>query len=200
MKKISLLFCALALFAAAASAQELSQADRDNGVQYLEQTRDAVVASVSGLSDAQLHFKSAPDRWSVAECLEHIALAEDFLFGNVTGNVMTAGPGAADRDFAKADAAVLAMIPDRSHKAQAPPQLVPTGRWTPDETLKHFLASREKTIDFMKTAPGLRAHVVDSPIGQPLDAYEWLLFIAAHSKRHTEQIDEVKTDPNFPKS
>jgi hypothetical protein len=200
MKKISLLFCALTLFAAAASAQELSQADRDSGVQYLQQTRDAVVASVSGLSDAQLHFKSAPDRWSVAECLEHIALAEDFLFGNVTGNVMKAGPGAADRDFAKADAAVLAMIPDRSHKAQAPPQLVPTGRWTPDETLKHFLASREKTIEFMKTAPGLRAHVVDSPIGQPLDAYEWLLFIAAHSKRHTEQIDEVKADPNFPKS
>jgi hypothetical protein len=200
MKKISLLFCALTLFAAAASAQELSQADRDKGVQYLEQTRDAVVASVSGLSDAQLHFKSAPDRWSVAECLEHIALAEDFLFGNVTGNVMKAGPGSADRDFAKADAAVLAMIPDRSHKAQAPPQLVPTGRWTPDETLKHFLASREKTIEFMKTAPGLRAHVVDSPIGQPLDAYEWLLFIAAHSKRHTEQIDEVKADPNFPKS
>jgi hypothetical protein len=199
MKKISLLFCALTLFAAAASAQELSQADRDSGVRYLEQTRDAVVASVSGLSDAQLHFKSAPDRWSVAECLEHIALAEDFLFGNVTGNVMKAGPGAADRDFAKTDAAVLAMIPDRSHKAQAPPQLVPTGRWTPDETLKHFLASREKTIEFMKTAPGLRAHVVDSPIGQPLDAYEWLLFIAAHSKRHTEQIDEVKADPNFPK-
>lgn len=200
MKKISLLFCALTLFAATASAQELSQADRDKGVQYLEQTRDAVVASVSGLSDAQMHFKSAPDRWSVAECLEHIALAEDFLFGNVTGNVMKAGPGAADRDFAKADAAVLAMIPDRSHKAQAPPQLVPTGRWTPDDTLKHFLASREKTIEFMKTAPGLRAHVADSPIGQPLDAYEWLLFIAAHSKRHTEQIDEVKADPNFPKS
>ncbi len=113
---------------------------------------------------------------------------------------MKAGPGAADRDFAKADAAVLARIPDRSHKAQAPPQLVPTGRWTPDETLKHFLASREKTIEFMKTTPGLRAHVADSPIGQPLDAYEWLLFIAAHSKRHTEQIDEVKADANFPKS
>jgi DinB superfamily len=147
-----------------------------------------------------MHFKSAPDRWSVAECLEHIALAEDFIFMNVSQNIMKAGPGAADRDVAKTDAAVLAMIPDRSHKATAPPQLVPTGRWTPDETLKHFLASREKTIEFMQSIPDLRAHVADSPIGQPLDAYEWLLFIGAHSKRHTEQIDEVKADPNFPKS
>ena len=37
------------------------------------------------------------------------------------------------------------------------------------------------------------------PLGQPLDAYEWLLFVAAHSERHTKQILEVKADPNFPK-
>ena len=200
MKKLSLLLFALALACLPAAAQELSQADRDKGVQYLEQTRDGVVAAVSGLSDAQMHFKPGPDRWSVAECLEHIALSEDYLLGYVSGPIMKNGPGAADRDPAKIDAAVLAMIPDRSHKAQAPAALVPTGRWATDETLKHFLASREKTIDFLKATPNLRAHVADSPIGQPLDAYEWLLFISAHSKRHTEQIDEVKADPNFPKS
>jgi hypothetical protein len=199
MKKIFLLLSALALTGLAAPAQQLSQADRDKGVQYLQETRDGVVAAVSGLSDAQMHFKAGPDRWSVAECLEHIALAEDFLFMNVEQNVMKAGPGAPDRPYAKIDAGVLAMIPDRSHKAQAPPELVPTGRWTPDEALKHFLASREKTIEFMKNTPDLRAHVTDSPMGQPLDAYEWLLFIGAHSKRHTEQIDEVKADPKFPK-
>jgi hypothetical protein len=199
LKKLSLLLCALALISVAAPAQELSKADREKGVQYLEETRDGVVAAVSGLSDAQWHFKAGPDRWSIAECLEHIALAEDYIFMNVEQNVMKAGPGAPDRDFAKADAMVLAMIPDRSHKAQAPGPLVPTGRWTPDQTLKHFLASREKTIEFMKTEPGLRMHVADSPLGQPLDAYEWLLLIGAHSKRHTEQIDEVKASANYPK-
>ena len=35
-------------------------------------------------------------------------------------------------------------------------------------------------------------------LGQPLDAYQWLLFISAHSERHTKQILEVKADPNFP--
>ncbi len=198
MKTISLLLCALIFTCVSAPAQELSPADRDKGVMYLEETRDGVVAAVSGLSDAQMHFKPAPDRWSVAECLEHIALAEDFLMMNVSQNVMKAAPGEPDRDLAKIDANVLAMIPDRSHKRQAPPQLVPTGRWTPDQTLKHFLASREKTIEYMKTTPDLRAHVADSPMGQ-IDAYEWLLLIGAHSKRHTEQIDEVKADPNFPK-
>jgi uncharacterized damage-inducible protein DinB len=199
MKKIPMLLCALFLLGVTAPTQELSKADREKGVKYLEETRDGVVAAVSGLSDAQWHFKAGPDRWSIAECLEHIALSEDLLYLNVTQNVMKAGPGAPDRDFAKTDAMVLAMIPDRSHKAQAPPQLVPTGRWTPEETLKHFLASREKTIEFMKTEPGLRMHVLNSPQGIPLDAYEWLLYIGAHSKRHTEQIEEVKADLNYPK-
>ena len=101
---------------------------------------------------------------------------------------------------AKADAAVLAMVPDRSHKAQAPGPLVPSGRWTPADTLARFEKSRAHTIEFLQSTPDLRQHVIDSPLGQPLDAYEWLLFIGAHSARHTKQIEEVKADPNFPKA
>ena len=113
---------------------------------------------------------------------------------------MKAPAGAPDRDTAKIDALILAALPDRSNKRQAPPQFVPTGRWTEEETLDHFLKSRAKTIQFLESTPDLRAHVVDSPLGQPMDAYEWLLFMAGHSERHTKQILEVKADPNFPKN
>ena len=200
MKRLSVLSSALLLLGAAAFGQGLTQADRERGVTYLEQTRDGVVESVKGLSEAQMKFKAAPERWSVAETLEHIAKAEDFIFQNVTDQVMKAPAGPAGRDTAKIDAMVLAMIPDRSHKAQAPPPLVPTSSWTPAESLDHFLKSRAKTIAFLESTPDLREHAADSPLGQPLDAYEWLLFIAAHSERHTKQILEVKADPAFPKS
>jgi hypothetical protein len=200
MKRLSLVSCVLVMLAGIVTAQTLPQSDRDKGARYLEETRDGVVSAVKGLSDAQMKFKPAPDRWSVAETLEHIALAEDMLFQMVTGKVMKAGPGAPGRDTAKIDAMVLAMVPDRSHKAQAPPPIVPTGRWTTAETMDHFLHSRGTTIAFLQSTPDLRQHVADSPLGQPLDAYEWLLFIAAHSERHTKQILEVKYDPNFPKN
>ena len=201
MKKVFLPCLTLLLLAAAVFGQTLTQADRDRGLQSLEQTRDGVVAAVKGLSDAQMKFKPAPDRWSVAETLEHITLAEDFLFQNITNNIMKAPAGAADRDTAKIDAFVLSAIPDRSHKAQAPEPLRPTGRWTPAETLDHFVQSRAKTIAFLQSTPDLRAHVVNGPpLNQPLDAYDWLLFISAHSERHTKQILEVKADPNFPKN
>ena len=198
MKKVASLFAVMLFTSALALGQTLTQADREKADQYLQQTRDGVVAAVKGLSDAQMKFKPGPDRWSVAEVLEHIALVEDGLFLNVTAKVMKAPAGAADRDAAKTDAMVLAMIPDRSHKAQAPPQFVPTGRWTPAETLDHFLKSRARTIEFLDSTPDLRAHVSDSPLG-PLDGYEWVLFMAAHSERHTKQILEVKADPSFPK-
>lgn len=199
MKKASLLIGTLLLLGIAVFGQGLTPADKERGTKLLQQTRDAIVSETKGLSEAQIKFKPAPDRWSVAETLEHIALAEDFLFQNVTDKVMKSPAGPADRDTAKADAMVLAMIPDRSHKAQAPPPLVPTGRWTPTETLDHFLKSRAQTIAFMESTPDLRQHVTESPLGQPLDAYEWLLFVGAHSERHTKQILEVKADPNFPK-
>lgn len=200
MKKASLLFCTLLFLGSVAFGQALKQADRERGLKYLQQTRDGVVAATKGLSEAQMKFKPAPDRWSVAETLEHIVLVEDFLLQNTEERTMKAPAGAADRDTAKIDAMVLAMIPDRSHKAQAPPPAVPTGRWTPADTLDHFLKSRAKTIEFLQSTPDLREHVADSPLGQPLDAYEWLLYIGAHSERHTKQILEVKADPNFPKN
>jgi hypothetical protein len=120
------------------------------------------------------------------------------IFNNVTTNVMKSGAGPASRDLAKADSMVLAMVPDRNNKRQAPPPLVPTDRWTPAEAIDHIQRNRTKTIAFMAGTPALRAHVADSPLGS-LDAYEWLLFTAAHSVRHTNQILELKADPKFSK-
>jgi DinB superfamily len=120
---------------------------------------------------------------------------------NITNGIMKALAGSADCDFAKIDSMVLAAVPDRSQKRQAPGPLVPTGRWTPADTLDHFQKSRAKTIAFLDSTPDLRQHFsADNPFQQPMDAYQWLLFIAAHSERHTKQILEVKSDPNFPKN
>jgi hypothetical protein len=197
MKRISRISMALLALAAAAIAQ--TAADRTKAVDYLQKTRDGVADAVKGLSEAQLKYKPAPERWSCAETLEHIAKAEDLIFTSVTDQIMKAPAGAPGRDTAKIDGMVLMLIPDRSHKAEAPAPLVPTKAWEPAETLQHFLQSRAKTIAYVENTQGLRDHVADSPLGQPLDAYEWLLFIGAHSERHTKQILEVKADPGFPK-
>src|SRR6202795_3055965 len=91
MKRVSK--CTLVLLwavcsAVAAKAQGVSQADKDHALQYLESTKKGVLDATKGLSDAQWNFKSAPDRWSVAQVMEHLAAAEDMIRGLVQEQVM----------------------------------------------------------------------------------------------------------------
>jgi len=50
MKRASHLLCVLLLFTTA-FAQQLTQADRDKGVAYLQQTEDGVAKAIKGLSE-----------------------------------------------------------------------------------------------------------------------------------------------------
>jgi hypothetical protein len=182
-----------------AEAQTLSQADRDRAVQYLETTRKNIVDATRGLSDAQWNFKPSPFRWSVAQVMEHIAASEDLLRQIAEDQIKKAPPGP-DRDLKKTDDKVLEVIPDRSRKFQAPEQLRPRNQFgSPEAALKHFLESRAKTVELLNSTPDLRAHVVESGLLGKIDAYERILFIGAHSERHTKQLLEVKADPKFPK-
>lgn len=200
MKKLLLTLSLFALCLAGLRAQAASTADLEKAAAYLEKTRAGVLAATKGLSEAQWKFKAAPERWSVAETLEHIASTEDMLMGLVKDQVMKAPPRPAGEDVKAIDDFVLTVIPDRTQKAKAPEPLVPNNRYgSPDDARKHFEASRAATVAFLKATPGLRDHAIDSPLGKKLDGYQWLLFIAAHSERHTKQIEEVKADAGFPK-
>jgi DinB family protein len=184
----------------AIAAHAQTPADKERAIKYLESTRQAVLDATAGLSEAQWNFKSAPDRWSVAEVTEHIAAAEDLLRGMIEDKVMKT-PAQPEGPNSKAiDDAVLSLAPDRSHKLQAPEPLKPTNRFgSPEGSIKHFTESRQQTIDFLNQHDDLRAHAMEGPMGSKLDGYQWVLLIAGHSERHTKQINEVKADPNFPK-
>jgi hypothetical protein len=164
-------------------------------------TKKNVLEATKGLSEAQWNFKPAPDRWSVAQVMEHIAASEDFIRDSLLKEKVMASPsGPPGREVNKTDEEVVAIVPDRTRKAQAPEPLVPNNRFgSPDGSVKHFVESRTTTEQFLKTTTGLRDHVMDGPVSK-MDGYEFVLFIAAHCERHTKQIYEVKADPNFPKN
>ena len=191
----------LILVPAMPSGEAISKQDRDAVVKYLTTTRDQVIAETEKLSDAQWNFKPGPDRWSVGEVVEHLALAENFL-GDTRQKIM-AGPAPTAEQLAKAkgqDAVILKAIPDRTQKVQAPEPIQPKQRFGPrSKVAAAYRDRRGQTIDYaQKTTDDLRSRVGDSPLG-PLDAYQWLLFVAAHNERHLGQIREVKADPKFPK-
>src|SRR5258708_10693591 len=140
--------------AASAKAQGVSQAEKERALQYLESTKKGVLEATKGLSEAQWNFKPAPDRWSVAQVMEHLAAAEDMLRGMTQEQMKTPVVPVRDQEETKkADEGVLAMVPDRSHKAQAPEPLQPTNRFgSPSAAQKHFVESRAVTQGYLTNA------------------------------------------------
>jgi hypothetical protein len=197
MARIGQLMTIALLLAGGAAAQNPTPAELEKAQKYLSETRKGIQDAVKGLTEAQWKFKPGPDRWSAAEIVEHLALIEDVVLG-VLGKLPQAPAPAADWEAKRVDAMLLEKVPDRSTKYEAPPQARPAARWTPDEALEHFLASRAKTAEVLQTMQGLRAHVIPHPVFGPMDGYQWVLAVAAHSARHSQQILEVKADPKFP--
>jgi hypothetical protein len=184
------------------AGEPLPQGRRDYAMSYLHATRKMFLDATANLTPAQWNFKAGPDRWSIAECAEHIAVSEDFLWG--MAEKLIAGPPADAEMIAKTkgkDEMLVKMVPDRTQKFQAPEPIQPKKLLSdPTEYVQRFKVSRDKHIAYIDTTQdSLRDKVAPHPAAGPLDAYQWILLMAGHTERHTLQILEVKADPNFPK-
>lgn len=99
------------------------------------------------------------------------------------------------------DEQLIKMMEDRSFKVKTMAAFEPVN--TPykslDEAVEAFKSRRAEHIKYMKsTTEDMRNHVIQMPFGW-LDCYQLCLMVGSHSNRHTQQINEVKADPAFPK-
>lgn len=187
--KTLLAFAAVALLAPALFAD-------DALVRELERTEARLLAALEDVTPEQWTFKAAPDRWSIAECVEHITAAEPFIRDLIVKSLDKPAP----KD-GKKDEIILTAIVDRSKKFKAPEPLIPTSKFkTKEEAIAAFQAERARTIALARSAADFRAHGMDHFALGPLDSFGWVLFLSGHSERHTLQIDEVKTAEGYPKS
>ena len=186
-------------------AETLSQGERDRAMSHLQATRKLYLDATAGLSEAQWKFKSAPDRWSVAECAEHLAESEEFIRGLLMSTLKNSPVNDAKREATRPnrdriDQMVPAMFADRSKKAQAPEPLKPTGKFsTREHVVKAFRERRDTTIAFVEqTSDDLRGRTF-SLGGAEIDLYQMAFMISGHTERHVKQMREVMADPAFPK-
>src|SRR5215831_8122556 len=142
----SIVLAAAIFLAAAPATTTLTQGERDKAVAELEGSKKMFLDATKGLSATQWNFKSAPDRWSIAECADHIALSETFIFGRITEGVLKTPLTPEKRETTKGkDEVLVKMLQDRSFKAKAPEPLDPTKTpMSPEESTKKFLEGRAK--------------------------------------------------------
>jgi DinB superfamily len=181
---------------------QISADERAKVIKLLKDSQAETLEALEKLSDAQLKFKPAPERWSVLECAEHIMLSEGLLYSAVQRAIAT--PPIADWEAkTKGKTEFLEdVLAGRKGKAQAPESIVPSAKLSREEVIKKLKEARAVTLKFAEeTKVPLKAHTLDHPsaVFGTLNGYQWLIYIPLHNIRHNKQIAEVKADANFPK-
>jgi hypothetical protein len=196
-----LLLLVLTGLAGRLSTTTITSKERRFLIEELKNSKAAVQKSIKDLSEEQLNFKISSEKWSIKECLQHIALAENNLWNIAAGTLKKQANPDKKIEIKVNDQDVLNMVSMGGKKLQAPENFQPIkAQWkTSEEALDAFKNSRNDLIKYVKTSTDdMRSYVLQMPVGY-IDAYQMLLYIAAHTQRHTRQIEEIKANPAFPK-
>jgi hypothetical protein len=178
----------------------MEASEREIVLVRLRENRDRLFSVFQHLTPEQQAFRPAPDRWSAADCVEHIIIVENFVLASIRRALKSAPePGKRDSVSGK-EKLVLRAVPDRRTRVKGPDAVMPTGRWPSyEDLLVEFDRTRTRTVQ-MATDFTADPHdyFFPHPIFGDLDCYQWLLFMGTHCERHILQFEEVKTDPAYP--
>jgi DinB superfamily len=201
--KTSLLLALLVItgLAGRPSFETISGAERRFLTLQLRDTKTNLVKSIKGLSEAQLNYKPAPGQWSVKECVQHLAISEIELWKKAEAQIKQPENEEMRREIKITDEEILSSFNNSNLPFKACESLIPSesSAQTTEEALDKFRQTRNLLIKFSRsTTDDLRDHVSMTPEGAS-DAYQMILMIAAHTQKHIQQIEEIKSSKNFPK-
>jgi hypothetical protein len=173
---------------------ELTPEERSAAVAELEASRQGLLEALSGVTEEQWSRRPAPDRWSIAECAEHVAAAELPLARFFESGARLEPSEEERREIREKDDFVRRYLRDRSQRGEAPERIRPKGRFaTREEAIRAFEERRAANLAYVReTSEPLRDRHAPHPFAGVIDGYQWVLFLAAHTDRHTAQIQETK--------
>ena len=167
-----------------------------------------------GLSEGQFNWKPESGRWSIAECITHLNIAnggdlaplEAAIAKGRVGNRMGDGPftyGFLSKKF------VATMEPGGKRKIKAPRLYVPPSQAAKEETIREYRRIAGELRRLTRSADGLHLARIKTSmpalpsalrpfVKMPLGAR--LHLITAHDRRHLAQAERVREHPDFPKS
>ena len=170
----------------------LSDAERAQILDLYERSQRELEELVASTPDELWAKKPAPERWSVAEVVEHLGAAEGLLFGMLQQAL--AAPASGDWALVEgrmSTESFMAMLQDRSKKFQAPEPIQPKGGMTRAEALAKYAGARAVSAEFVRrTTLPVKKHLADGPAGK-MTVHQMLVLLGGHNLRHNAQIREA---------
>jgi len=166
---------------------------------YLDSQRAALAEAVEPVPPALRDQSPGPDRWSVAQVLQHLVMIEKRIGSGMTKWVVDArdrGLGPETETSSVMDSLPLQLIADRTKRRSAPEEVRPQGEfdatsaWAALEHTRAVLRAGVLAGDGLALGEVIQTH----PVLGPINLYQWLLFVGSHEARHTAQVREIAAE------
>jgi hypothetical protein len=175
-----------------------------------EENNDIARAVTTGLNEAQLNWKPSAEQWSIAQCLEHLALATN-EFDKYFQVALEQARTRPALDTAPVYKPTLmggwlakAVDPATARKLRAPKVFRPAAGSNIPQSLDLFLDAHTRFIAFVKQCAGVDYNKtrLRSPV-TPLVRYslaDAFVITVLHGRRHLAQARRVREMSEFPRS
>jgi len=164
---------------------------RENILQRLDASLKVLEKSLAGLAMEDWNKKPAPDRWAVGEIVHHLILVEVQRLQMIKELLDGRRESAPPRVEPIAD---IASYRRQEQLMQAREEMQPTPDLPPKFLLTGFQRGRADTRAFASTtdlAKLQQVWLMTKTFGA-LNGAEYLEFLAAHTERHADQIQNVR--------
>jgi hypothetical protein len=152
------------------------------------------LAQVARIPVARQAQRPTPDRWSVAEIVEHVAridlgVAKILAVHSATPRTATADELAA----AQLTSDKIARVRSRAERFEAPDRVRPSGTLAPEAALTQLAGARAALqAAYAAADPAvLDGAVHPHPVIGPLTLRGWFALAAHHDARHAQQLAEL---------
>ena len=173
-----------------------------------EQNNEVARTLTAGLSEAQLNWRPSPEQWSIAQCLEHLALATDEFDKYFQATLARARMRPAVKESPPYKPSLMggwlakAVDPATPRKLRAPRSFRPGASSNIPAAVDLFLNTHTKFIDFVKQCGDVDYNKarLRSPV-TPLIRYslaDAFVITVLHAQRHLAQARRVREMPEFP--
>ena len=165
-------------------------------VRHLDTNRAQLWLAVEAIAPADRERRPAPDRWSVAEVLEHLAIVEMRVTTRLGDAFAAARAGGMTRDpetSSVVDGSFLARAHDRRQRFKPGEHAEPRGGLSTMQAWSELEASRQAFLNLLEEADGLTVSGITAPHPAfgTLNFHQWAVFLGAHDARHALQIREM---------
>ena len=164
---------------------------------HLTRQRDVLRAALDATTPASRSVRPAPDRWSIAEVLEHLAIVERQVTALLRRGVQKAeatAPLPDDPDTTPVLPTIDgALLLDRERRVAAGPQVQPKGAVDADAAWQALAEQRRELLELLARVDGKRTDAVQAPhpVLGALTFQQWIAFLGYHEARHAAQIRSV---------